>query len=119
MREFSKDGHLNRKRVIEPLTAIRQEWEEAARREGLVAVEGSVRLMLNGFAVAAQQLTLPERVAALGFDLVADVAMVLESRVRPPAQGLTMALDGRMANVPEKERAAGGAAAQRIATRDA
>ena len=69
---------IPRSKIIDALTRLRQEWEQAAEGDNLVELDGSVGLLLADLAVAIG-LTSEEQVQALGADLVNELQGMLVS----------------------------------------
>jgi hypothetical protein len=69
---------IPRTKIIDVLTKLRQEWEQAAEGENLVELDGSVGLLLADLAIAIG-LTPEEQVQALGADLVNELQGMLVS----------------------------------------
>ena len=68
--------YLNRHAVVQALTSIRQEWEEAADGMSLSAIHTSVGLLMMDI-VSAIELTSDEQMLVLGDNLVSDLHDVL------------------------------------------
>jgi len=68
--------YLNRHEVVQALTSIRKEWEEAADGMSLSAMQTSVGLLMMDI-VSAIKLTSDEQMRVLGDNLVSELHDVL------------------------------------------
>jgi hypothetical protein len=68
--------YLDRNQVVQALSKIRAEWEEAADGVSLSQIPGSVGMLLADIATAIG-LTSEEQVQALGIDLASELKNIM------------------------------------------